>query len=179
MPRNIELKARLASLEAARVVAARIATQQLGRMRQVDTYFACARGRLKLREIESDGSTSAELIWYERPDRAGPKTSDYRRAQVADPAELKVALTSALGLRTVVDKRREVYLWDNVRIHLDQVERLGTFLEFEAVVNRRDEQEAADGQLSWLREQFSLAEADLVTGSYADLVVGRLSRAVK
>jgi adenylate cyclase class IV len=33
----------------------------------------------------------------------------------------------------VVAKRRHLLLWEGVRIHLDEVERLGTFIELEAV----------------------------------------------
>jgi adenylate cyclase class 2 len=165
--RNIELKVRLASLDAARTVAQAIATERLGRQHQVDTYFRCSRGRLKLREI--DGS-SAQLVWYARPDEPGPKPSDYLLVPVSDPETLKAALEAALGIECVVDKRREIYLWENVRIHLDEVSDLGTFLEFEAVVGPNVDDAAASGQLEYLTERFSLASENLLPGSYADLV---------
>ncbi len=34
----------------------------------------------------------------------------------------------------VVSKRRRLFLWEGVRIHLDEVEDLGNFVEFEAVL---------------------------------------------
>lgn len=165
--RNIELKVRLASLDAARTIAQAIATERLGRQHQVDTYFRCRQGRLKLREI--DGS-SAQLVWYARPDEPGPKPSDYQLVPVSDPQTLKAALEAALGIECVVDKRREIYLWENVRIHLDEVSDLGTFLEFEAVVGPNVDDAAASAQLEYLSEKFSLARGDLLSGSYADMV---------
>ena len=165
--RNIELKARLSGLDAARSVAEAIATERLGRQHQVDTYFRSRRGRLKLREI--DGS-SAQLVWYARPDEPGPKPSDYVLVPVANPEALKAALEASLGIECVVDKRREIYLDKNVRIHLDEVSGLGTFLEFEAVVGPDVDDAAAYGQLEHLTEQFSLAREDFLSGSYADMV---------
>ena len=43
--------------------------------------------------------------------------------------DLTVRLAEALGVRSVVRKRREIYLYHNVRIHLDEVCDLGRFLE--------------------------------------------------
>jgi predicted adenylyl cyclase CyaB len=170
--RNIELKARVADLDGARAVARGLSGgNPRETMRQVDTYFAAPRGRLKLREIARDGgASSCELIAYERADAAGPKSCTYDIAPVAHPAELKRTLARALGIRSVVDKRRELYLHKNVRIHLDRVERLGTFVEFEAVMS--DATSAADGEplVRELMRQFEIGEGVLVRESYADLV---------
>lgn len=163
--RNIELKARLEDLDAARKVAETIATERLGTQRQVDTYFHCKHGRLKLREINAQ---KAELVWYARGDQPGPKASDYQLVRVPDPAKLKAALTAALGIRGVVEKRREIFLHDNVRIHLDDVTGLGRFLEFEAVLGPGIDDAAGRAQLDRLIERFAIAEADLLPGSYGD-----------
>ena len=163
--RNVELKARLASLEAAREVAQRLATDRLPDQRQIDTYFACRRGRLKLREIDG---RQAQLIWYERPDESGPKLCRYTLIPMDRPDLLKDALAAALGVLVTVDKSREIYLYHNVRIHLDRVAGLGTFLEFEAVLSPGAEAEDGRVQLGFLRRAFSIADAELVEGSYAD-----------
>lgn len=165
--RNIELKARLADLEAARAVATRIATDRPGVQQQVDTYFHCRQGRLKLREIDG---RAAQLIWYARPDQAEPKACDYVLVSVADPAPLKAALAAALGVRVVVRKRREILLYHNVRIHLDEVAGLGSFLEFEAVVAPGIDDAAGRTQLDELMREFSIAPADLLTKSYAEML---------
>lgn len=165
--RNIELKARLADLETARKVAEAIATDRLGTQRQVDTYFHCPHGRLKLREIEG---LPAQLVWYARPDQPGPKASDYLLVPVSDPETLEAALSAAWGVRCVVKKRREILLYHNVRIHLDDVAGLGRFLEFEAVLGPETDDAEGRAQLDWLIEKFAIAAADLLEGSYADLL---------
>lgn len=164
--RNIELKARLRDIESARKTAAAIATEHPGTQHQIDTYFHCRRGRLKLREIEGQ---PAQLIWYARPDEQGPKASDYLLVPVGDAPFLKSALTAAMGVAGVVDKRREIFLWQNVRIHLDQVAGLGTFIEFEAVLGPGIEDSAGEIQLAELSRRFGLGPDDLVAGSYAEM----------
>jgi predicted adenylyl cyclase CyaB len=167
--RNIELKARLPDPAAARKAAVALATQSLGTQHQIDTYFDCREGRLKLREIDG---ISAELIWYDRTDRRGPKASDYVRVPVANPQTLKAALSAALGVRVVVQKRREIFLVDNVRIHLDEVVSLGSFLKFEAVLGPDSSDADGRAQLDRLTEAFSVSTDDLLAGSYADLLGG-------
>lgn len=172
MPANLELKARLASLAAAERVAASLG-RFVAELSQVDTYFAIPadRGRLKLREI--DGAES-ELIAYVRPDEMGFRRSDFQRVPLTPPTgeSLKQALTAALGVMQVVRKRRRLYLAGDVRIHLDQVEGLGDFLEFEALLGqpaeRLDERSAAR-RLEELAAEFGIAPADRIGVSYCDL----------
>lgn len=163
---NVELKARLASLDHARSIAVQLATERLEDQHQVDTYFDCRQGRLKLREINDQ---RAELIWYDRPDQAEPKPCRYFRIPVPDPAAVKQALEAALGILVVVAKHREIYLADNVRIHLDRVVQWGTFLEFEAVLDPETSVEQGRQQVERLRQRFGISPVDLLTGSYADL----------
>lgn len=168
--RNIELKARISDYDAAEEAARRLAgPAPCARMRQVDTYFHVPEGRLKLREIEGDGPR-AELIFYRRPDGSGPKRCDYEIAPAAEPARTKSLLAASLGVRTVVDKRRTVYIWRNVRIHLDRVEGLGAFIEFEAVMPEGAPDSEGELLLCRLMGEFSLREEDLVGGSYCDLL---------
>jgi predicted adenylyl cyclase CyaB len=164
--RNIELKARVADLAVARATATRLATEHVGVQRQVDTYFVCVAGRLKLREIDDQ---VAQLVAYERARDANAKSSDYYLVSVAEPAALKQALTAALGLRGVVRKRREIFLVENVRIHLDEVEGLGTFLEFEAVLGPDIDDRRGQQQVAELRLAFGIQSEDLLAGSYSDM----------
>ncbi|MEX2140072.1 MAG: class IV adenylate cyclase [Pirellulales bacterium] len=168
--RNIELKARIADLSAARGTAERIATARPGHERQRDTYFACARGRLKLRKIEG---RPAQLIAYERADHPDAKASDYRLLELADEdtsVKLRELLEAALGITVIVEKTREVFLHHNVRIHLDEVVGLGSFLEFEAVVAGAVDDAAAHTQVAWLQNEFGIAAADLMNNSYSDML---------
>lgn len=170
----MELKARAADLDRARRIAREIATMDLGVQEQTDTYFRCVSGRLKLRQ---GGHVPAQLVWYRREDERGPRVSDYRIVPISNPETLKGALEAALGVWCIVKKRREIYLYQNVRIHLDEVEKLGTFLEFEAVLSHGIDEEAGRAQLAHLRERFAIAPADLVAASYSDLLADASSAA--
>lgn len=133
---------------------------------QRDTYFAAERGRLKLRE---EAGAAARLIAYERPDRDSPRESRYRIVPVEHPEELNVALGDALGIEVVVRKERRLFLWRGVRIHLDRVEGLGDYLEFEAVLGKDLDLAAAEERIDSLRSAFEIEEADLIAGGYAEL----------
>jgi len=165
--RNVELKARVADLDLARRIAQQVSTECLGCERQIDTYFRCRDGRLKLREI--DGA-SAHLIWYQRSDRIDEKLSDYCIMAIEQPEEIRRALDAATGITKVVDKTREIFLYENVRIHLDDVHRLGTFLEFEAVLGPNDNRQSGEAKVKYLRMEFNIAPADLLANSYCDLL---------
>ena len=147
-------------------MAEKVATERLGSEHQIDTYFVCQKGRLKLREINSQTS---QLIFYERPDDEESKLSRYCLINVTDPESLKNALSSVLGIENVVDKQRDIYLYENVRIHLDRVAGLGSFLEFEAVLSPVDSKESGREQLAVLCEQFGIVKTDLVAASYTDM----------
>lgn len=168
--RNLELKARLGNLDAARTVARTVATSRLSPQHQIDTYFHCRQGRLKLRQIDG---LSAQLVSYARADEPGPKVSDYLLVPVSNPESLKAALTTTLGVRCVVEKHRDIFLYQNVRIHLDEVKDLGSFLEFEAVLGHGVDDATGQSQLDYLAREFSLARGDLLSGSYSDMVTER------
>lgn len=164
---NLELKASIPSIELARTSARLCGAELHGILLQVDTYFRVLHGRLKLREIAGDHS---ELIYYERPDTSLERWSSYSTVQVTEPGALKEQLASALGVRVVVKKRRELFLLDETRIHLDEVEQLGTYLEFEIPV--RDKREAAS-EMKFLREQFEIDDGSIFTASYSDLILAK------
>jgi len=141
-----------------------------GALRQRDTYFAVARGRLKLREEEPGGAT---LIAYERPDDAAERVSRYRLVPVAEPEPLRAALAAAAGVLTVVVKRRHLLLWETVRIHLDDVRDLGAFLELEAVAAPGSDLARERAQVAHLRDVLGIGDAALRAGSYADALLAR------
>jgi predicted adenylyl cyclase CyaB len=167
LSRNLELKARCAGLDEVRAVVRRLGARPAGTLRQVDTFFRAPHGRLKLR-VPDDGP--AELIWYDRPDLPGPRASHYHLVQIQDPSGLESALAAALGVRGKVHKRRELFLWDNVRIHLDDVQGLGEFVEFEAVLRSEEEAVRAEAQLAQLVAALGIRPADQLATAYADLL---------
>lgn len=166
---NIELKASCPDLDRARQIAQELNAKPLWKDEQTDTYFETKTGKLKLRESKLNGS---ELLPYLKTDQAGLKRSDYARLPVQDPALTKTLLTDLLGKKFEIKKTREVYLIDNVRVHLDQVVGLGDFLEFEAVFESDTQAVVEEEQkkVAELMKRFGIDEAQLVQGSYPDLL---------
>ncbi len=171
MAKNIEIKARYGALDRARHIAGQIGARHVVTMQQVDTYFRVPAGRLKLREQEPG---SDQLVFYRRPDQPQPKASDYQVVLVEDAAGMRRLLSDALGALVQVRKRRELWQVDNVRIHLDEVEALGTFIEFEVMVMDRHAEETCRVQAEELLQAFGIGDEELVSGSYADLISERL-----
>ena len=126
---NREFKACCADPDRIRALLSERGARHVGRDHQVDTYFNVPHGRLKLRE----GSIEHSLIHYHRPDTSGPKTSQVILYQPEPDPQLKAALSAALGVLVVVDKQRHIYFEDNVKIHVDEVRELGSYLEVEAI----------------------------------------------
>jgi homotetrameric cytidine deaminase len=167
--RNVEIKARDADPAATLERALALGATDEGVLAQRDTYFGRARGRLKLREQEGGGEAGARLIAYVRPDGDHARTSSYRLAEVDDPAALADALDAALGTLVVVDKRRRLLLYENVRIHIDDVAGLGSFVELEGVAQADSDLSREHELVARLREELALGEP--VAVSYSDLLL--------
>jgi adenylate cyclase class 2 len=164
---NVEIKARCANLPAmARAAAAAGATLE-STMRQVDTYFNVGGGRLKLRA--ADGVDQA-LIFYRRADDSLPKLSRYELVPITPGQQIGFILEKALGVRTVVRKRRQLWRLDNIRIHLDEVEGLGSFVEFEVQVLPGRDAAGCRAQADALMDRLGIRQSDLIAGSYADML---------
>lgn len=168
---NVEIKARCANPDRIREYLLGQGAELRGTDHQTDTYFKVPNGRLKLRE----GNIENNLIFYERPDQAGPKQSAFQLVKVPDAAGLKKALASSNGVKVVVEKIREIYFIQNVKFHIDQVPGLGSFIEIEAGNITAPELNAAQLQEQcdhYLRE-FGVTGEDLVEVSYSDLLMAR------
>jgi predicted adenylyl cyclase CyaB len=167
MPTNIEIKAHVRDLAGLRSRAEAVSDTPVQVIPQEDTFFHTPKGRLKLRQLQPD---LAQLVYYERPDQDGPKRSNYHIFETRDPAGLKTALSMALGVRGIVRKTRYLYLAGQTRIHLDDVEGLGQFMELEVVL--REGQSDADGQsiAENLMARLGVRSEDLLEGAYMDLL---------
>jgi homotetrameric cytidine deaminase len=164
---NVELKARDPDPQGTAARCLALGATDHGVLAQTDTYFTARRGRLKLRE----GSDGTELIAYRRPDETEASESTYVRAPVADPSPLTEALDAAVGTVVVVSKRRRLFLWEGVRIHLDEVEGLGAFVEFEAVIPDGGDLATAHEKVARLKASLGIADEALVSVGYADLLL--------
>jgi homotetrameric cytidine deaminase len=166
--RNVELKSRDPDPARTLALARALGAADEGEIAQRDTYFAGARGRLKLRE-QNPGDD--ELIAYRRPDDDEARVSEYLRVAVPDAAALRDALDAAYGMRVVVAKTRRLLLSDGVRIHLDEVEGLGSYLELEALAPQESDLGPARAKIAHLREALQIDDTDLVAASYSDLLL--------
>ena len=175
MPANVEIKARITSVEALLPLARALGDDEHPQLiHQDDTFFAVPHGRLKLRVF---GDGSGELIHYHRPDAHGPKLSDYVLAPAPEPESVREALTRACGQLGRVRKARILVLVGPTRIHLDRVEGLGDFLELE--VTLADGQTEAEGTATAhaLMARLGVAPDQLVSGAYLDLLRAQASAA--
>lgn len=165
---NVEIKALCNDHGRIRRILSKKQANFIGMDHQVDTYFHARSGRLKLRE----GTIEHNLIWYQRPDQAGPRTSRCILHKTERDTYLKDMLDRAMGVMVVVDKEREIYFMDNVKIHLDRVKGLGTFLEIEAQSEAGEvAEEILDRQCRQLMDEFGVRAEDLVSDSYSDLLM--------
>jgi predicted adenylyl cyclase CyaB len=172
MARNIEIKARIESVESLLQRVAAIADQGPTGMIQDDTFFSCPNGRLKLRTFSD---TEGQLIFYRRPDQAGPKESLYVISPTATPSSLREALTLACGQAGRVRKHRTVFMVGRTRVHLDKVERLGHFLELEVVLAEGEATEAGVEVARELLECLGISRLQLIAEAYVDLLASQSS----
>ena len=165
---NVEIKARCSEPDFIRRYLIGKNAEYKGTDEQTDTYFRISHGRLKLRE----GRIENNLIYYQRPDQAGPKNSIFYLAPVTDAVAMKEILTASLGLKMIVSKRREIYYIENVKFHIDEVPGLGSFVEIEAGNIRTDlSQEELLQQCEHYMKEFGIRSEDLLEQSYSDMLL--------
>ncbi len=167
MARNIEIKARIANVEALAAKVAALADKGPVEITQDDTFFQCVVGRLKLRASSKE---EGELIFYRRPDRKGPKESSYLRSLTSTPETLRDSLSLAYGQAGRVRKHRTLFIAGRTRIHLDKVEGLGHFLELEVVLQEDEPNHVGVQEAHELMAKLGVMPSQLVEGAYVDLL---------
>jgi len=168
MSLNVEIKAKTRHPEFIRTYLKNNRAEFTGVDLQTDTYFSVPTGRLKLRE----GNIENNLIYYERRDAPGMKESSFQLVAVADAKALKDVLTKSLGIKIVVKKKREIYYIGNVKFHIDEVEKLGSYAEIEASDLYADvPKEELQKQCDFYLREFKIREEDLISVSYSDMLV--------
>ncbi len=162
---NVEFKAELRDLVIARAVCRAIGATHIGELLQTDTYYNVPSGRLKRRVGLGE---APEYIFYDRPNISRPKLSTFT-IYSEDLARERFG-THPLPEWVRVRKLRELWMLNNVRIHLDQVETLGNFLEFECLICESQTIDTAHEVLRELRHAFQQAIGEPIDRSYADLL---------
>lgn len=170
MATNIEIKAKVNDMKLLKETVEKLSDTPSILLTQEDTFFHTPHGRLKLRRLAPD---HGQLIYYVRADTYGPKRSDYSIAASSEPDKLKEVLAAAWGICGVVRKQRLLYKVGNTRIHLDEVEGLGRFVELEVVLAAEESAEKGQAIATELMAKLGIAENDLVDTAYIDLLQHR------
>ncbi|MDE3183671.1 MAG: class IV adenylate cyclase [Bacteroidota bacterium] len=164
---NFEFKTRSKNIELLETKLLKLDPVFKGEDHQVDTYFNIEKGRLKLRE----GNIENSLIYYERKDVSDTKQSDVLLYQFQPDLSLKEILTKVHGIKVIVDKRRKIYFIDNVKFHFDTVDKLGTFVEVEAIDTGNIGIEKLKEQCKYYADFFGIHDSDYEAKSYSDLML--------
>ena len=167
MARNIEIKTYLDNTSSCINTAKSLSGSDPEVIKQEDYFFNCANGRLKLRIFSPD---KGELILYNRNNENSPKMSEYFISETSEPNRLLHILEKSYGIRGVVKKIRKLFLIGNTRVHIDQVENLGSFLEFEVVLSKEKDANAGKQEAQRLMNQFGIKKDSLIDCAYIDLI---------
>lgn len=168
MARNVEIKARIENIDLVSAKAAALADEGPIEIIQDDTFFPCKNGRLKLRILSPD---EGQLIFYRRVDQKGPKESSYLISYTNSPNNLCESLSLAYGQVGRVRKKRILYLVGRTRIHIDQVQDLGSFLELEVVLGENDDPQTGETIARDLMQKLDVRPEQLIEGAYIDLLM--------
>jgi adenylate cyclase, class 2 len=164
---NVEFKAELKELPLARSICRALGACAISTMQQTDTYYKLPAGRLKKREMPGEPT---EYIFYQRPDKTHPKISTFT-IYTENEAISRFGAT-ALPVWLIVKKARELWMLGNVRIHLDTVEGLGSFIEFEALVTPQQNVARCQATVGELREHFKAVLGEPLSDGYSDMLAG-------
>jgi predicted adenylyl cyclase CyaB len=164
---NIEIKARLRDHAGLLQRVEAISDTPVQMITQEDVFFHTPQGRLKLRILAPD---LGQLIYYQRLDQDGPKRSDYHLHITDNPESLRAALSLAYGIRGVIRKRRCLYMVGQTRVHLDEVEGLGRFMELEVVLNPGETDAQGQAIAEELMRRLEIRSEDLIDGAYIDML---------
>ncbi len=166
--KNLELKVKCIDHRSALTAVKRIGAKFEGILKQHDVYFNLSPGRLKLRSIND---TSHQLIFYKRSNRASVKFSNYYISEITHPKRVKKLLKEIFGIKVIVNKTRRLFIWQNVRIHIDSVNKLGRFLEFEIVCRTRREENVSAEKMKYLKKIFDISKNNILKSSYSDMLI--------
>jgi len=168
MPINLELKTKLKSHIKVLKILNSIGAENKGILNQKDVYYSVSKGLLKLR-IENGNES---LIYYNRSEKSKNRWSDFDYIQFAESGGEKM-FNKIFEIETTVQKKRQLFLYDNTRIHLDMVKSLGKYLELETlVINGKPDAQKRFKHILDLLELKDLAE---IRKSYRDLMIENMT----
>jgi adenylate cyclase class IV len=162
---NIDYKCELRDPELVRAILRKRGAMLVGDAQHDDTYYRVPDGRLKRRAARGE---PVEWIVYHRSDRALPRISRFTIYS-------EDQLYERYGRRSLPEwvrftKRREVWLLDGVRVHVDHIDGLGWFLEIDALVSTSRNVARCHEIIAKVRKDLAPALGGGIATSYADLV---------
>ena len=167
MAKNIEIKASLNNLKLCLDKASSLSGSDPEVIKQEDYFFHCDNGRLKLRVLSTQKGV---LIFYDRKNKTGPKPSEYFISETDKPDKLLKVLEKAYGLFGVVKKTRKLFLIGRTHVHIDNVEDIGDFIEFEVVLSEDEDEKIGVLEIQNLMDQFGIKNENLIDCAYIDLI---------
>jgi len=166
MAKNLEIKVKLDSHKQIKTILKKNKIDLSDLLIQKDIYYAVNKGLLKLR-IENGNQT---LIVYDRNEKSPKRWSDYYLLEIKNTDGDKF-LKRFLETIVTVEKKRELYLYKNTRIHLDKVKNLGCFLELETRVTNGLKD--AEKRFNYLVDLLELASKTELRTSYKNLLLAK------
>ncbi|CAD6199749.1 unnamed protein product [Caenorhabditis auriculariae] len=173
MSRNVEIKAVIKSFDDVIKSSRQISGKEAVILRQHDVFYNSPNGRLKLRSVTEAGNKKTELIWYDRPDVAGPKVSNFTKFDVPESLieSMKATLQASMGVKGEIKKERSLFLYGQTRIHIDRVEGLGDFLELEVCLAEDDTVDKGEHIAREILRELGIKHEDLLEGAYMDMLI--------
>ncbi len=129
MPKNLELKIYCSSFSGLKKTLKVINAEFSGELIQKDVYYKNEKGLLKLRIENGEQS----LIKYLRDEEGKDRWSDFHVLKFSG-GNTEEFFNDIFEVEAVVEKKRLLYMYNNTRVHLDEVKGLGNFLELETLV---------------------------------------------
>ncbi len=164
MPANLELKVPVHSFRKIKKILIGLKAKYEGLLNQKDVYYKNSRGLLKLRI--QNGRQS--IIYYDRDETSKNRWSNYEYL-VLSGGNAESFFKKIFNVTAVVEKKRQLFLYDNTRIHLDEVKGLGKFIELETLVinGKADAKRRFDNTVKIL----GLDARSQIKKSYGDLII--------
>ncbi|MDP4173333.1 MAG: class IV adenylate cyclase [Bacteroidota bacterium] len=165
MPVNLEIKVRLKSHKNVKTILNSIGAEFMGILKQKDIYY---KGKSQLLKLRIQGNKN-EFIRYNRDESGKTRWSNY---DIIDMQGKKIPefLQSILTVETIVEKRRELWYFDDTRIHLDTVKGLGQFLELETLVLKKGRKDA-EKRFNYMVNTLDLDVKGQIRSSYRTLML--------
>ena len=169
MPINLEIKIKVKNFDSIILGLKKLKAKKSGVLHQKDVYFSTSKGLLKLRK---EGKTQ-QLIRYQRDEKGKNRWSNFEILELHQ-SHAESFLRNLWDCEVVVEKERLLYMFDNTRIHLDKVKKLGYFIELETkvIATKRDAQE----RFRFLLKALQLDPKTQIKFSYHDLLLQNLTK---